>query len=143
MYTEKQLVKLFTIIWGQLNCHWYWCKLPAALKRMTTIVAGRNVLIFITEKKLALRCFSRKVVYWVTPKRVAPAKYFGVDLHLYPVRLKPHLLSAFLLTSSYFVGFGSDCFGDTCTARKYNPRGYNTFFILNSAEHEIYLAHKC
>ena len=22
-------------------------------------------------------------------------------------------------------------------------RGYKTFFILNSAEHEIYLAHKC
>ena len=23
------------------------------------------------------------------------------------------------------------------------PRGYKTFFILNSAEHEIYPAHKC
>ena len=23
------------------------------------------------------------------------------------------------------------------------PRGYTTFFILNSAEHEIYPAHKC
>ena len=23
------------------------------------------------------------------------------------------------------------------------PRGYKTFFVLNSADHEIYLAHKC
>ena len=23
------------------------------------------------------------------------------------------------------------------------PRGYKTFFVLNSAEHEIYPAHKC
>ena len=23
------------------------------------------------------------------------------------------------------------------------PRGYKTFFMLNSAEHEIYPAHKC
>ena len=27
-----------------------------------------------------------------------------------------------------------------CQAR---PRGYKTFFILNSAEHDIYPAHKC
>ena len=25
----------------------------------------------------------------------------------------------------------------------YWPRGYRTFFMLNSAEHEIYPAHKC
>ena len=29
------------------------------------------------------------------------------------------------------------------TVRKDRPRGYKTFFILNSAEHEIYPAHKC
>ena len=26
---------------------------------------------------------------------------------------------------------------------KLRPRGYKTFFILNSAEHKIYPAHKC
>ena len=24
-----------------------------------------------------------------------------------------------------------------------SPRGYKTFFILNSTEHEVYPAHKC
>ena len=29
------------------------------------------------------------------------------------------------------------------TSREHSPGGYKNFFMLNSAEHEIYPAHKC
>ena len=41
------------------------------------------------------------------------------------------------LISSSVEEVGWQPFGKT------RPRGYKTFFMLNLAEHEIYLAHKC
>ena len=38
----------------------------------------------------------------------------------------------------------TDSADDRTEDRSHNwPRGYKTFFMLNSAEHEIYTAHKC
>ena len=33
--------------------------------------------------------------------------------------------------------------GGNKTCHRDMPQGYKTFFMLNSIEHEIYLAHKC
>ena len=42
---------------------------------------------------------------------------------------------------AYANGDQSDIDGDG--TGMFRPQGYKTFFILNSAEHEIYPAHKC
>ena len=35
------------------------------------------------------------------------------------------------------------CFYVCCLCQCPRPKGYKTFFMLNSTEHEIYHAHKC
>ena len=53
-----------------------------------------------------------------------------------------HVCLSVILVYTYFaVWFCGPDFGSDCTRTW--PRGYKTFFMLNSAEHEIYSAHKC
>ena len=53
---------------------------------------------------------------------------FGLSLHLH----------------SYFVYMRSEGSVESAHLHRLTlPRGYKTFFILNSAEHKIYSAHKC
>ena len=77
------------------------------------------MLTFITVEMLTSSCCSRKV---------------SVSLHQKVWQLSFQLF--LVLTYTFFTVLGLSDF-------LFWSRGYKTFFMLNSNEHEIYPAHKC
>ena len=53
------------------------------------------------------------------------------------------VIKSALLVNFMHIGLANSLDPDQAKKRRTWPRGYKTFFMLNSAEHEIYPARKC
>ena len=89
-------------------------------------------------------------VFWSNILKCLACQYY-IDSYIDYIDLKYHILRYIncityyqggLYTRKWLIRAKRKCFFGIYGPRKTGPWGYTTFFMLNSAEHEIFSAHK-